>query len=51
VRDYEAALADLETRQNAELERAIAEAQARGVAVQREWWRVADWDPTRDYRA
>ncbi|MBI2940215.1 MAG: extracellular solute-binding protein [Chloroflexi bacterium] len=49
ITDYKTALKDLEARQNAALQRAIAEAQARGVKLDPAWWRVADWDLARDY--
>jgi len=49
ITDYRAALRDLEQRQNAELDRAIADAQSRGVKLDPSWWRVPDWDLTKDY--
>jgi ABC-type glycerol-3-phosphate transport system substrate-binding protein len=49
IQDYKTALKDLEQRQNAELDRAIKEAQARGVKVDPKWWVVPDWDLTKDY--
>lgn len=49
ITDYKEALMDLESRQNAELQRAIKEAQDRGVKVDPNWWKVPDWDLTKDY--
>jgi ABC-type glycerol-3-phosphate transport system substrate-binding protein len=49
IKDYKEALTDLETRQNAELQRAIKEAQDRGNKVDPSWWKVPDWDITQDY--
>ncbi len=50
ISDWKGALKDLEDRQNAELERTIKEAQARGIQVDPGWWKVPDWDITADYR-
>ena len=49
VTDYQGALTDLQNRQNAELARAIKDAQDRGVQVDPSWWKVSNWDPTQDY--
>ena len=49
ITDHEGALRDLEARENAELRRAIGEAQQRGVNVDPDWWKVQDWDITQDY--
>ena len=49
IADCESALKDLQTRENAELQRAIKDSQARGVKVDASWWKVQDWDITRDY--
>ena len=49
ITDYKAALKDLETRQNAALDRAIADAQSRGIKVDPSWWKVQNWDLTQDY--
>lgn len=50
VTDWKGALQDLEARENAELQRAIKEAQGRGIKVEPRWWAVPDWDITRDYQ-
>ncbi|MBI2953004.1 MAG: extracellular solute-binding protein [Chloroflexi bacterium] len=50
IKDYKEALSDLESRQNAELQRAIKDAQQRGVKVDPNWWKVPNWDPTKDYQ-
>ncbi|MHB0871173.1 MAG: ABC transporter substrate-binding protein [Chloroflexota bacterium] len=50
IGDYEAALYDLEQRDNASLDQAIADAEASGVKLDRSWWKVTDWDLTKDYR-
>ncbi|TAK33974.1 MAG: sugar ABC transporter substrate-binding protein [Chloroflexota bacterium] len=49
IKDYKSALQDLEKRQNAELARAIQDAQARGTKLDTSWWTVKDWDLTKDY--
>lgn len=49
VPDAKAALQDLQDRANAELDRAIAEAQEKGAEVSRDDWVFPNWDPTRDY--
>jgi ABC-type glycerol-3-phosphate transport system substrate-binding protein len=50
ITDWEEALRDLEQRENAELDRAIQDAESRGVKLDRSWWVVEDWDLTQDYR-
>ncbi|MCL5962522.1 MAG: extracellular solute-binding protein, partial [Chloroflexi bacterium] len=50
VSDWKGALQDLEARQNAELQRAIKETQARGINVDPKWWAAPDWDITTDYK-
>lgn len=47
--DPRAAMQDLQDRSEAELERAIAAAQANGAQVSRDDWVFPNWDPTRDY--
>jgi ABC-type glycerol-3-phosphate transport system substrate-binding protein len=47
--DWEGALRDLEARQNAAFEQAIKDAQARGIKVDPNWYKVPDWDVTEDY--
>ncbi len=49
ITDYKGALKDLEQRQNAALDQAIADAQARGIKVDKSWWKVSNWDLTQDY--
>jgi ABC-type glycerol-3-phosphate transport system substrate-binding protein len=49
ITDVKSALKDLESRENAQLQLAIKDAQSRGVKVDAGWWKVADWDITRDY--
>ncbi|MCL5266143.1 MAG: sugar ABC transporter substrate-binding protein [Chloroflexi bacterium] len=49
IKDYKEALKDLESRQNAELQSAIKDAQDRGVKVDPSWWIVRDWNLTKDY--
>ena len=49
ITDWKGALKDLENRQNAELQRAIKEAQARGNKEDPSWWQVTGWDLTKDY--
>jgi len=50
ISDWKGALQDLEARQNAELQQAIKETQARGINVDPKWWVVPDWDITKDYK-
>lgn len=47
--DPRAALQDLQDRSEAELERAIKAAQAKGAQVSRDDWAFPNWDPSRDY--
>ena len=47
--DPRAAMQDLDDRSEAELERAIEAARAKGAQVTRDDWVFANWDPTRDY--
>lgn len=47
--DARAALTDLQSREDAELERAIEAARANGAQVTRDDWVFPNWDPTRDY--
>jgi ABC-type glycerol-3-phosphate transport system substrate-binding protein len=49
ITDAKTALADLETRQNAALQAAIKDAQARGIQVDPSWWRVGDWNLIENY--
>ena len=51
LKDPKAALQDLQDRSEAELQRAIKAAQAKGAKVARDDWKFANWDPTRDYTA
>lgn len=43
------AMQDLQNRMEAELERAIKAAQAKGAKVTRDNWTFANWDPRKDY--
>jgi multiple sugar transport system substrate-binding protein len=47
--DARKALQDLEDRMNAELDRAIGAAKAKGANVSRDGWVFSNWDPTKDY--
>ncbi len=49
IQDAKSALLDLQNRQNAALQAAIKDAQARGVNVDPSWWRVPDWNLTQNY--
>jgi multiple sugar transport system substrate-binding protein len=49
VPDIRAAMEDLQSRSNAELERAIAAAQEKGADVSRDDFIFADWDPTQEF--
>lgn len=49
ISDVGAAMEDLQSRANAELERAIAAAQDGGVAVTRDDFVFANWDPNEEY--
>lgn len=49
--DITAALQDLKDRSDAELDRAIGAAQAKGANVSREDFVFPNWDPTQDYSA
>ena len=49
LRDPKAALKDLQDRSEAELDRALKAAQAKGAKVSRDDWKFANWDPTKDY--
>jgi multiple sugar transport system substrate-binding protein len=49
VSDARAAMEDLQSRANAELERAIAAAQEQGAEVSRDDFVFANWDPTQEY--
>ena len=49
VEDPKAAMQDLQDRANAELERAIKEAQDEGAQVSRDDWKFSNWDPKQDY--
>jgi multiple sugar transport system substrate-binding protein len=51
VSDMKAAMEDLQSRANAELERAIEAAKEGGAEVSRDDFIFADWDPTLDYTA
>jgi multiple sugar transport system substrate-binding protein len=51
VSDVKAAMEDLQSRANAELERAIEAAREGGAEVSRDDFIFADWDPTQDYTA
>jgi multiple sugar transport system substrate-binding protein len=45
------AMQDLQNRMEAELDRAIKAAQAKGAKVSRDDWKFANWDPAKDYTA
>jgi len=47
--DPKKAMQDLQDRSDAELERAIKAAQAKGAKVTRDDWRFPNWNPTQDY--
>lgn len=47
--DAKQALQSLLDRSNAELDRAIKAAQAKGAKVTRDDWKFPNWDPTKDY--
>ena len=49
ISDWKGALLDLQNRQNAAFAAAIKDAQSRGIAIDSAWWRVPDWNLTRDY--
>jgi multiple sugar transport system substrate-binding protein len=49
VSDPKAAMEDLASRSNAELERAIKAAQDKGANVSRDDFVFADWDPNEEY--
>jgi multiple sugar transport system substrate-binding protein len=49
LKDPKAAMKDLQDRSEAELQRAIKAAQAKGAKVSREDWKFPNWDPTKDY--
>jgi len=49
LKDAKAAMKDLQDRSEAELQRAITAAQAKGAKVSRDDWKFANWDPTKDY--
>ncbi len=49
LKDPKAAMRDLQDRSEAELQRAIKAAQAKGAKVSRDDWKFANWDPTKDY--
>jgi multiple sugar transport system substrate-binding protein len=51
VSDVRAAMEDLQSRANAELDRAIKAAQDGGAEVSRDDFVFADWDPTQEYTA
>ena len=51
IDDVPAAMEDLQSRANAELERAIGAAQEQGAEVTRDDFIFADWDPTAEYTA
>ncbi|MDQ3653927.1 MAG: extracellular solute-binding protein [Chloroflexota bacterium] len=51
IDDVPAAMEDLQSRANAELERAITAAQESGAEVTRDDFIFADWDPTAEYTA
>jgi len=51
IEDVGAALEDLQSRANAELDRAIAAAQESGAEVSRDDFVFANWDPTQEYTA
>jgi multiple sugar transport system substrate-binding protein len=49
IKDAKSALKDVQDRTEAELNRAIKAAQAKGAKVSRDDWKFPNWDPTRDY--
>ena len=49
LKDPKAAMRDLTDRMDKELERAIKAAQAKGAKVSRDDWKLANWDPAKDY--
>ncbi|HXF63024.1 MAG TPA: hypothetical protein VNK95_15470 [Caldilineaceae bacterium] len=49
VADPQAAMQDLQDRANAELDRAIEAAVAKGAQVSREDWIFPNWDPSTNY--
>ncbi len=49
LEDARRAMQDLQDRANAELDRAIAAAQANGAQVSRDDWGFPNWDPAQDY--
>ncbi len=49
LRDINAALKEVQDREEKELERAIKVAQGNGAKVSRDDWKFANWDPARDY--
>ncbi len=49
LKDPKAAMKDLQDRSEAELDRAIKAAQAKGAKVSRDDWKFANWDPTKNY--
>lgn len=51
VSDIDSALEDLQSRANAELDRAIAAAKDKGAEVTRDDFIFSDWDPTQEYTA
>jgi multiple sugar transport system substrate-binding protein len=51
VSDPRAAMEDLQSRANAELDRAIAAAQEKGANVSRDDFIFSDWDPNEEYTA
>jgi len=51
IDDVPAAMEDLQSRANAELERAIAAAQEAGAEVTRDDFIFANWDPAEEYTA
>ncbi|MBA2468810.1 MAG: extracellular solute-binding protein [Chloroflexia bacterium] len=51
IDDVPAAMEDLQSRANAELERAISAAQEQGAEVTRDDFVFPDWDPTAEYTA
>jgi multiple sugar transport system substrate-binding protein len=49
ISDAKAAMEDLQSRSNAELDRAIKAAQDKGADVSRDDFVFANWDPNEDY--
>jgi multiple sugar transport system substrate-binding protein len=49
LRDPKAAMRDLTSRADRELDRAIEAARMKGAKVSHDDWKFANWDPTRDY--